>query len=310
MQDLHLEVKKEDKGLRLDQYISKTLGQAIHGERSRRSRTISRSRIQRLIKEGLVLVNQRRARAHYKVKERDLLFISIPEPLAATGILPEDIPLEIVFEDDDILVINKPTGLTTHPASGHYSHTLVNALLHYGCSLSTINGPLRPGIVHRLDKDTSGVMVVAKNDFAHLDLAEQFRRHSVKRKYIAIVKGRLEHDQGIIDYPLSRDPQNRLKMKVDFQKKSKQALTRFKVLKRYNQATVVELFPHTGRTHQLRVHLNFLGHPILGDARYGKRGQFKRLKLHAKVLGFQHPRTNKFIEFHSQLPQCFSDIIE
>jgi 23S rRNA pseudouridine1911/1915/1917 synthase len=292
-----LQVGKEDKGLRLDQYIIKNLDLAI-----------SRSRIQQLIREQKITVNGKSTKAHYKVKEEDKLSIAIPAP-ESPAVLPENIPLDIVFEDEDILVINKPEDMVTHPASGNYSRTLVNALLYYGCSLSTINGPTRPGIVHRLDKDTSGLMVVAKNDFAHQKLAKQFQKHTVERKYVAIVKGRIEHDQGVIDYPLARDPRHRQQFTVSFSK-SKDALTRYRVLKRYKKVTLLELAPHTGRTHQLRVHLKFLGYPILGDTRYGKSNDFQRMALHATVLGFQHPRTGEFVQFHSDVPGSFSSYLQ
>lgn len=292
-----LKVAGVDKGLRLDQYIAKNL-----------KLPISRSRIQRLINAGKISLNQKLVKAHCKVKEDDVVYISLPPPVKPK-VLPEKIPMEITFEDGDVLVINKPAGMITHPAQGVYSHTLVNALLNYGCPLSTVNGPLRPGIVHRLDKDTSGLMVIAKNDFAHHKLAQQFRQHTIKRKYIAIVAGGVAHNEGVIDLPIARHPQNRQKMAVSFLKKARHALTRYRVLKRYNDVSVLELSPHTGRTHQLRVHLKFLGYPILGDKRYGRSSSFKRLSLHAKVLGFQHPRTEEFIEFRSELPQSFRDFL-
>lgn len=331
----YLKVIGEDRGLRLDQYIIRNLNFPI-----------SRSRVQRLINEGYVTVNpalpktpkasiakkdygilplpknthrpseerkggvnQKPAKAHYKVKEGDALTISISQLQPEEKVLPEKIPLEIIFEDNEILVINKPTGMVTHPAEGMYSHTLVNALLNYGCQLSTINAPLRPGIVHRLDKDTSGLIVIAKNDFTHTNLAQQFKKHTVKRKYIAIVKGKISYNEGVIDYPLARDARNRLKMAVSFFK-GRRALTRYKALKRYKDVSLLELTPHTGRTHQLRVHLKFLGFPILGDKRYGRVSDFKRLMLHAVVLGFRHPRTAEFVEFQSDLPECFRDYLE
>lgn len=293
MKTLHLKVAAVDKGLRLDQFIIRNLELAV-----------SRSRIQRLINEGEVTINQKPAKAHYKVKENDTLLMNIPEPSGAPQVLPEKIPLKVIFEDDDILVIDKPPGMVTHPAVGNYSHTLVNALLNYGCGLSTVNGPLRPGIVHRLDKDTSGLLVIAKSDFSHLNLAEQFRRHTVKRKYIALVKGRVGHNEGNIDYPLARDPQDRRKFTVGLSG-AKDARTQYRVLERYRDVTLLELSPYTGRTHQLRVHLKFYGHPILGDVRYGSADRFERLTLHATVLGFRHPRTGEFVEFNSDIPECF-----
>ena len=293
MEKFCLKVGCIDKGLRLDQYLIKSLEVPI-----------SRSRIQSLIKTGSVIVNYEPAKAHYKVKENDIVLIKIP-PVSRTEVLPQELPLEIIFEDDDLLVLNKPAGMVTHPAGVQYSHTLVNALLNYGCQLSTINGPLRKGIVHRLDKDTSGLLVIAKNDFAHQKLAQQFRKHTVKRKYIAMVKGEVAHNEGEIDLPIGRHPQNRNKMAVSFLKKSRNALTRYRVLKRYKNVSLLELSPYTGRTHQLRVHLKFCGHPILGDKRYGKTSDFSRLALHATVLGFRHPRTEEFVEFQSNIPESF-----
>ncbi len=306
MNNFHLKVTAIDKGLRLDQYIIKNL-----------KFPISRSRIQRLIKAGNVVVNQKPAKAHYKVRENDILLIDIPESPPRPEVLPEKIPLDIVFEDEDLLVVNKPAGMITHPAQARYSHTLVNALLNYGCPLSTINGPLRPGIVHRLDKDTTGLLVVAKNDFTHQNLARQFYRHTVKRKYIALVKGKVAEKVGSIDLPIARHAKNRQKMAVSFVsvhsaygKKGRPALTRYRVLKEYKDVSLLQLSPHTGRTHQLRVHLKFCGHPILGDARYGKASDFGRLALHATVLGFVHPRTGKFVEFQSDVPGCFKSFLK
>lgn len=292
-----LKVEEGSQGLRLDQFIIGHLGLAV-----------SRSRIQQLIDEKEVTVNQRPAKAHYKTKKGDSVMVVIPAPKSPQA-LPEDIPLDIVFEDEDILVINKPKDMVIHPACGNYSHTLVNALLHYGCKLSTISGPTRPGIVHRLDKDTSGLMVVAKNDLAHQNLARQFQKHTVQRKYIAIVKGKVEHDEGVIDYPLARHPQHRQQFTVSYLK-SKEALTKYKVLKRYKDVTLLELMPHTGRTHQLRVHLKFLGHSILGDTRYGKANDFERMALHAVELGFYHPRSGDFVSFKLDIPKSFSGYLD
>ena len=297
MEKFCLKVSSIDKGLRLDQYLIKNLEVPI-----------SRSRIQSLIKTERVFVNQEPAKAHYKVKQNDIVLINIP-PASRTEVLPQELPLEIIFEDDDLLVLNKPAGMVTHPAGAQYSETLVNALLNYGCQLSTINGPLRRGIVHRLDKDTSGLLVIAKNDFAHQKLAQQFRKHTVKRKYIAMVKGEVAHNEGEIDLPIGRHPQNRKKMAVSFLKKSRNALTRYRVLKRCKKVSLLELSPYTGRTHQLRVHLKFCGHPILGDKRYGKTSDFSRLALHATVLGFRHPHTEEFVEFQSNIPESFKSFL-
>jgi len=300
LKTIHLKVGLSDRDLRLDQYIHKHIGLSI-----------SRSRIQSLISSGRVSLPSRTKalKAHYKVKENDLLVVNIPPPLKSQ-VLPEQIPLEIIFEDQDILIINKPTGMVTHPAVGNYSQTLVNALLYYGCSLSTVNGPSRPGIVHRLDKGTSGVMVVAKNDFSHLRLARKFQKHTIIREYQAIVKGEVAHDQGIIDYPLARDINNRKKIAVSFRKDARAALTKYSVIKRYKTITLLKLFPQTGRTHQLRVHLKHCGHPILGDHQYGQASSFSRLALHAVLLGFEHPRTGKLMEFSSDIPECFKIFLD
>jgi 23S rRNA pseudouridine1911/1915/1917 synthase len=299
MQKFCLKVTKIDKGVRLDQYLIRT-----------KKLQISRACLQRLIKAKKIFVNQRTVKAHYKVKESDLIEIYIPHIQSQPHVLPKRIPLDIVFEDNEILVINKPAGIVTHPALGNYTHTLVNALLYYGCRLSTINGPLRPGIVHRLDKDTSGLLVVAKNNIAHQNLAQQFSKHTVKRKYIALVEGNVEHNEGHIDFPIGRDKRHRQRMTVNFLKTSRHALTKYRVLKRSKEISLLELIPYTGRTHQLRVHLKYLGHPILGDRQYGRANTFSRLALHARVLGFRHPRTNKFIEFQTDFPDCFKEFLE
>lgn len=298
MQKFSFQVLDEDKGLRLDQYVIKKIDISI-----------SRSRIQSLIVSGNITVNQKSAKANYKVKVSDVLLLNIP-PAAKPQTDPENIPLEIIYEDEDILIVNKPEGMVTHPAPGNYEHTLVNALLGYGCPLSSVNGPLRPGIVHRLDKATSGVMVIPKNDLTHHRLARQFQKHSIYRQYLAVVEGVISHDEGIIDLPIGRDTQNRQKMVVSFLKQSRHALTKYKVLKRYKQATLVELTPETGRTHQLRVHLKALEHPILGDKRYGKVAGFNRLALHALLLGFKHPRSKKFVQFRSEIPKSFQELLE
>lgn len=336
MKDFYLKVSGGDKGLRLDQCIimklkhSQCFGQSGHAQDEHSFKlqdgVISRSQIQRLINAGRITVNQEPTKAHYKVKEDDLITINIPR-LQTPKALPERIPLKIIFEDKDILIINKPAGMVTHPALGNYSHTLVNALLNYGCPLSAVNGPFRPGIVHRLDKDTSGLMVVAKNDFAYCKLAQQFQAHTVQRKYLAIVKGKPAHNAGVIELPISRHPQNRQKMVVSFTK-SRYALTRYKVLKSYKHASLLELAPHTGRTHQLRVHLKFSGHPILGDRRYGRTADLNHIfagedvafigkeaganpmLLHATALGFCHPRTKEFVEFKSEPPQYFKQALK
>lgn len=264
----------------------------------------SRTFIQGLINSGKTTVNELRVtKPHYKVKENDEIKICIEEKKSS---LPgsENIPLEIVYEDEDIAIINKQAGLVTHPAVGNYEHTLVNALLFNFKKLSDIN-PERPGIVHRLDKDTSGLLVIAKNNAAHLNLAQQFAKHTIKRKYIAVVYGRVEFDENIIEMPIGRHPYKRKNMAVGLGKNIKYAKTFYRTLRRSDNYSLVELEPFTGRTHQLRVHLAFLGHPIIGDVKYGKKNGFTRMLLHAKYLAFIHPRTGKFMEFSCDVPKEF-----
>lgn len=268
----------------------------------------SRSFIQRLILEGHIRVNQTVVKPHYKLKGGENISLSIP-PQPPLEILPENIPLDIVFEDDDLLVVNKPAGMVVHPAAGNYSGTLLNALLFHCPELSKPRDDLRPGIVHRLDKDTSGLIVVAKTDAAFQVLKRQFCNHRVKRRYIALVKGKVELDQGAIDLPISRDKGNRQKMAVSSESK-KRATTYYKVVRRFDNLTMLELTPKTGRTHQLRVHFSFIRHPILGDRKYGGRTrEINRQALHALSLGFYHPRSNKFVEFSSELPQDIKTLI-
>jgi len=260
----------------------------------------SRTSIQDLILNGKVFVNGAKVKPHYKLKLNDELRWEIA-PVEECGLAPEDISFEVVFEDKDIIVLNKPSGLVVHPGAGNQTHTLVNALLYHTKELSTIS-PERPGIVHRLDKETSGIMVVAKNNHTHLELAKQFKKHSIERRYIALVEGQVAFDEGVVDVPIKRHIMDRKKMSVSFTEEAKEAHTVYKVLKRYPAFTAVELFPQTGRTHQLRVHLSYLGHPILGDMTYGRKKNFPRLALHAKDLGFTHPGTSEFVKFSSPLP--------
>lgn len=270
---------------------------------------LSRTNIQKLIKEGRVLLNSSvQDKAHYKVSCGDNLKVTLPEK-EKTEFQAEKIPLEIIYEDDDLLVINKQPGLVVHPAPGNREHTLVNALLGRAIQLSSINKN-RPGIVHRLDKETSGLLVIAKNNASHLKLAEQFSEHSIQRKYVAIVCGRVEFDEGVIEAPIGRDPLKRKNMAISFLPNNKYAKTHYHTLKRGNNFSFLELKPFTGRTHQIRVHLVHLGHPILGDAKYGKNLNFPRLALHALEIGFIHPSTNKLLYFKSQIPQEFQEFIE
>lgn len=301
MRQYSLKVYAADADMRLDVFILRFSTDNKLG--------FSRTFIQRLIRDGKVALNNLPInKAHYKVKSADEIKITVEDKKPAST-QPENIPLEVVYEDKDIAIINKPQGLVTHPAPGNYEHTLVNALLYHLKDLSDIN-PQRPGIVHRLDKDTSGLMVIAKNNPAHLNLARQFAAHSIKRKYVAVVSGRTEFDENVIEMPIGRHPYKRKNMAVGFGKNTKYAKTLYRTLKRTDKISLLELEPFTGRTHQLRVHLAFLGHPILGDSKYAKSKQFKRLALHAKSIGFIHPATGKFMEFSCDVPREFTMLFE
>lgn len=264
---------------------------------------LTRSQVQRLVKKGLVLVNDEAKLDKYGVKAGDKIQVTpaTPEKIDLT---PEPIPLDIVYEDDDVLVVNKPQGMVVHPSAGHPNHTLVNALLYHS-PLSTINGQLRPGIVHRIDKDTSGLLMVAKNDLAHQSLAAQLKAKTNLREYVALVHGRVKPDEGTIDAPIGRSPKDRKKQAVVAD--GRHAVTHFKVIKRYADYTLVACRLETGRTHQIRVHFQYIGHPLAGDPLYGPRktlkghGQF----LHARLLGFKHPRTGKELVFEAPLPPIF-----
>jgi len=296
MREYALKVPDGQEGMRLDLLLSVFSKKENLG--------LSRTSIQELISKGRISVNDSSAiKPHYKVKKTDKIKIR-PEDKIKTGIQPEDIPLEVLYEDKDLAIINKPVGLVVHPAPGNSEHTLVNALLFRFKELSDIN-PQRPGIVHRLDKDTSGILVIAKNNSSHLKLSTQFADHSIKRKYAAIVKGRMEFDENVIEAPIARHVLKRENMAVDFSDKSKYAKTYYRTLKRFGDHSLLSLEPFTGRTHQLRVHLAFIDHPILGDKKYGNKNEFSRLALHAQSLGFIHPTTGKSVEFNSSLPQEF-----
>ena len=269
---------------------------------------LSRTNIQKLIHGGKIFLNgQAATKPHQKLAPDDQLQVFLPEQ-EKTQILPEEIPLDIVYEDADVLVLNKQSGLVVHPAPGNREHTLVNALLGRPVELSDINKN-RPGIVHRLDKETSGLLVIAKNNPSHLHLVKQFSKHSIQRKYVAIVSGRVEFDEDIIEAPIGRHPVKRKNMAVSFLQNTKYARTAYKTLKRSKEFSLLELKPFTGRTHQLRVHLAYLGYPILGDSKYGKSGDFGRLALHAQEIGFLHPATNKLMHFTSKLPAEFQEFI-
>lgn len=271
---------------------------------------MSRTQLQDWITSGHILVNDKIEKASYKVKAKDIIVIDVPEN-EDLDIEPEDIPLDIVYEDSDVIVVNKPSGMIVHPSLGIVSGTLVNALLYHCKDLSGINGVNRPGIVHRIDKETSGLIMVAKNDKAHQSLSEQLKEHSVTRRYVALVHGSIPHEFGKIDAPIGRDSKDRQKMAVT-KTNSKEAVTNFTVIERFKDMCLVECRLETGRTHQIRVHLSYIGYPVYGDPKYGKRkddtthGQY----LHAKILGFTHPTTNEYMEFDSELPDYFEQKIE
>ncbi len=269
----------------------------------------SRSQVQQWIKDGNILVNQQRVKTNYKVSLADRIEIEIPEPEILDAV-PEEMDLDIYYEDSDVLVVNKPRGMVVHPAPGHLTGTLVNGLMAHCKDLSGINGVLRPGIVHRIDKDTSGLLMVAKNDKAHESLVNQLVEKTVTRKYKAIVHGVIPHDFGTIDAPLGRDPKDRQSMTVVDE--GKHAVTHFHVLERFQNYTFIECQLETGRTHQIRVHMKYIGYPLAGDPKYGpkKTLDIDGQALHAGILGFVHPRTAEYLEFEAPLPDDFTRLLE
>ena len=274
--------------------------------------SLSRSYIQKMIREGYVEVNGKAVRQNFRVSADDEVAFFLPEAVEPE-ILPEEIPLDILYEDDDLLVVNKPKGMVVHPAAGHYSHTLVNAVLfHCKGQLSGINGVLRPGIVHRIDKDTTGSVLVCKNDASHRSIAQQLKDHSIVRRYRDIVCGNLQEEEGTIDAPIGRDPGDRKKMAIN-RKNGKEAVTHYRILQRFTGYTYIECRLETGRTHQIRVHMASLGHPLLGDAVYGpKKCPFPSLEgqtLHAMILGFVQPTTGEYIETCAPLPDYFEHLL-
>lgn len=293
---------------RLDKYIQAKLLYLFPDDEER----FSRSYVQKLFADGCVSVGSKVVSKNEKVKEGSVVCVDLPAP-ASLEAQPQDIPIDIVYEDDDLIVVNKPKGMVVHPGAGNFDGTLVNALL-YHCSgrLSGINGVERPGIVHRIDKDTSGLLVVAKNDLAHLKLAEQIAAHTVTRYYYAVVYGHLKNNEGIIDAPIGRKPNDRIKFCVT-EKNSKSAVTEYRVLEEMDGYSYLELHLQTGRTHQIRVHMDYIGHPLVGDKLYGNHKQVKFFEgqcLHAGVLGFVHPRSGEYLEFRAELPDYFVDFLD
>lgn len=295
MEDVKIRVVDEYIGKRIDKFLTTHF------------KDYSRTQIQMLIQDKHVKVNGKIIKASYKLENHDEIDIHFPDP-ENTDILAEDISLDIVYEDSDVIVVNKPTGMIVHPSVGIYTGTLVNALLFHCHDLSGINGVNRPGIVHRIDKETSGLLMVAKNDMAHQSLSEQLQEHSVVRRYYALVHGLIPHEFGRIEAPIGRDPNDRQKMTC-IDKNAKEAITNFKVIERFKDMTLVECRLETGRTHQIRVHMQYIGYPVYGDPQYGLKrddvshGQF----LHAKILGFIHPRTHEEMYFDSELPDFFKE---
>jgi 23S rRNA pseudouridine1911/1915/1917 synthase len=298
MDFFEFKVDESEVGQRLDVFISGKLENK------------SRSHIQGIIAGGTAIVNGKSRKSNYKLKIEEEVSLTIPEPVEL-NVKAENITLDVIYEDSDVIVINKPQDMVVHPAPGNYSGTLVNALLNHCKDLSGINGILRPGVVHRIDKDTSGALVVAKNDIAHNSLASQFKEHSAKRSYVALVEGIIKIDEGTIDKPIGRNPNDRIKMGVV--ESGKRAVTHYKVIERFESHTLVECNLETGRTHQIRVHMAKIGHPLVGDMVYGyKKQRFNLIgqALHAKMLGFIHPTTKNYMEFTSPLPDYFEKLID
>lgn len=300
MEKLYFQGNESDKNLRIDKFLSERIEEQ------------SRSFIQKLIQEKQVVVNGKVVKSNYKVQPEDEITIEIPE-VKEPDIVPENIPLDILYEDEDLLVINKPKAMVVHPSAGHYTHTVVNAVMfHCKDHLSGINGVMRPGIVHRIDQDTTGSLVICKNDKAHQSLAQQLKEHSITRKYRAIVYGNIREEEGTIQGAIGRHPIDRKKMAIN-ERNGKPAITHYRVLERFGSFTYIECQLETGRTHQIRVHMASKGHPLLGDQIYGPskcpyplQGQC----LHAMTLGFIHPRTNTYMEFEAPLPEYFIQLLQ
>ncbi|MGR3763790.1 RluA family pseudouridine synthase [Rossellomorea sp. NS-SX7] len=289
-------IQQNEQGERIDKIVS-----GLNNE-------WSRSQVQQWIKEGHITVNDEKVKPNFKCPLESRITVTIPEP-EELDVEPENLHLDITYEDSDVIVVNKPKGMVVHPAPGHYSGTMVNGLMYHCNDLSGINGVLRPGIVHRIDKDTSGLLMVAKNDLAHEHLVNQLVEKTVTRKYTAIVHGLIPHEYGTIDAPIGRDPKDRQSMAVV--DNGKNAVTHFKVLERFKDFTLVQCELETGRTHQIRVHMKYIGYPLAGDPKYGPRKTLNidGQALHAGVLGFNHPRTNEYMEFQAELPNEFKELL-
>ena len=293
-------VEAGEQSLRIDKYLSEHCAD------------FSRSYLQKLLKDQAVSVNGKPVKANYKTQEGDRILLEVPD-LREPDILPEDIPLDILYEDEYLMVVNKPKDMVVHPSAGHMEGPLVNGIMaHCKGRLSGINGVLRPGIVHRIDKDTTGALLLCKDDAVHRDIAEQLKEHSIKRRYRAIVMGNLKEDEGTVDAPIGRHPVDRKKMAVNY-KNGKEAVTHYKVLERFGQYTYIECRLETGRTHQIRVHMASIGHPLLGDTVYGTAKNPWKLQgqtLHAMILGFRHPVTGEYMEFEAPLPEYFCKLLD
>ena len=301
MNEYEFLIKEEKEAERIDKFLSEAIGD------------LSRSFLQKLLKEQQVMVNEKPVKANYRLRTGDRIRVCVP-PCEELNIEPENIPLDILYEDEDLLVINKPKGMVVHPSAGHTSHTLVNGVL-YHCqgNLSGINGVLRPGIVHRIDKDTTGALVICKNDLVHRELAEQLKEHTIKRRYRAIVLGNFKEEEGTVEGPIGRHPVDRKKMAINY-KNGKDAVTHYRVLERFGNCSYIECRLETGRTHQIRVHMTSIGHPLLGDLVYApsqKNGfHLEGQTLHAQILGFYHPVQKKYMEFEAPLPDYFVKLLK
>ena len=300
MEQFEFFIEEKDSGIRIDRVLTEKMEE------------YSRSYLQKLLKEQQVSVNHKPAKANYKVQTGDSVCVMVPE-LKEPDITAEEIPLDILYEDDYLLVVNKPKGMVVHPSAGHMEGTLVNAVLaHCEGKLSGINGVLRPGIVHRIDRDTTGALLICKDDAAHRDLAEQLKVHNIKRRYRAVVYGNFKEDEGTVEGPIGRHPTDRKKMAINY-KNGKDAVTHYRVLERFGNTTYIECRLETGRTHQIRVHMSSIGHPLLGDEVYGDKKNAYHLQgqaLHAMILGFVHPHTGEYMEFEAPLPEYFVKLLD